>query len=364
VINGIGDTTATTTTNASGNYAFAGLTPGVEYQVQFVPLTGYSFTTKDAAAATDATDSDADLVTGKTQVVKLASGENNPTLDAGLTPDCRPVTFDFSGGSATDGTDGNSRTYTDALTGVSVTARAFSQSKLADNTPTNTWQTAWLGAYRGGLGVTDSSEGTGSGNTHTVDNVGRNNYVVLQFSQNVKLDQAYLGYVVNDSDMKVWIGNSASTITTMDNSVLSSMSFSEVNTTTLSSARWADLNAGGVTGNVVIIAADTTDTSPEDYFKVDQVSVCAPDYCLPVAKASIGDFVWEDKNYNGVQDGGESGIANVTVKLLNSANTVLATTTTDSSTWVLPPLLLYVERSPTTSALRATRRPSASNWAV
>jgi len=190
VINGIGDTTATTTTNASGNYAFAGLTPGVEYQVQFVPLTGYSFTTKDAAAATDATDSDADLVTGKTQVVKLASGENNPTLDAGLTPDCRPVTFDFSGGSATDGTDGNSRTYTDALTGVSVTARAFSQSKLADNTPTNTWQTAWLGAYRGGLGVTDSSEGTGSGNTHTVDNVGRNNYVVLQFSQNVKLDQA------------------------------------------------------------------------------------------------------------------------------------------------------------------------------
>jgi hypothetical protein len=97
--------------------------------VQFVPLTGYSFTTKDAAAATDATDSDADLVTGKTQVVKLASGENNPTLDAGLTPDCRPVTFDFSGSSATDGTDGNSRTYTDALTGVSVTARAFSQSK-------------------------------------------------------------------------------------------------------------------------------------------------------------------------------------------------------------------------------------------
>jgi hypothetical protein len=66
---------------------------------------------------------------GKTQVVTLASGENNPTLDAGLTPDCRPVTFDFSGSSATDGTDGNTRTYTDALTGVSVTASAFSQTK-------------------------------------------------------------------------------------------------------------------------------------------------------------------------------------------------------------------------------------------
>jgi hypothetical protein len=233
-------------------------------------------------------------------VVTLSSGENNPTLDAGLTPVCRPVTFDFSGSSATDGCDGNTRTYTDALTGVSVTASAFSQTK-----GTNTWQDAWLGAYSGGLGVTDSSEGSGSGNTHTVDNVGRNNYVVLQFSQSVKLDQAYLGYVVNDSDMQVWIGNSATSITSMNNSVLTSMSFSEVNTTTLSTARWADLNAGGVTGNVVIIAADTTDTSPEDYFKVEKVAVCAPDCGPPVAKASIGNLVWEDKNYNGLQDGGE-----------------------------------------------------------
>jgi serine-aspartate repeat-containing protein C/D/E len=330
VINGIGDTSTPTTTNASGNYEFTGLTPGVQYQVQFTSLPGYSFTTANAGSD-DTLDSDAQptgVDKAKTQVVTLTSGQNNPTLDAGLTPDCRPVTFDFSGSSATDGTDGNTRTYTDALTGVSVTASALSQTK-----GTNSWQDAWLGAYSGGLGVTDSSEGSGSGNTHTVDNVGRNNYVVLQFSQNVKLDQAYLGYVVNDSDMQVWIGNWATPVTSVNaSSVLSSMSFSEVNTTTLSSARWADLNAGGVTGNVVIIAADTTDTSPEDYFKVDKVAVCAPDCGPPVAKASIGDFVWEDKNYNGVQDGGdEKGIANVTVKLLNSANTVLATTTTDST---------------------------------
>ncbi|HAM23849.1 MAG TPA: hypothetical protein DCQ04_16600, partial [Actinobacteria bacterium] len=321
----------TTTTNASGNYAFVDLTPGVEYQVQFVPLSGYSFTTANAGG-NDTLDSDAQPTAGpdfgKTQVVTLSSGENNPTLDAGLTPVCRPVTFDFSGSSATDGCDGNTRTYTDALTGVSVTASAFSQTK-----GTNTWQDAWLGAYSGGLGVTDSSEGSGSGNTHTVDNVGRNNYVVLQFSQSVKLDQAYLGYVVNDSDMQVWIGNSDTSITSMSNSVLSSMSFSEVNTTTLSSARWADLNAGGVTGNVVIIAADTTDTSPEDYFKVDKVAVCAPDCGPPVAKASLGNLVWEDKNYNGVQDGGdEKGIANVTVKLLNSAGTVVLATTTTNDT--------------------------------
>ena len=315
---------ASQTTDANGNYLFSALTPG-SYAVQFGTLSGYSFTTKDAGG-NDATDSDADATTGKTIYTTLESGEVDRTWDAGLTPLCREVTFDFSGNSSTDGGDGNSRSYTDALSGVSVTARAFSQDKGSNN-----WQAAYLGAYGGGLGVTDSSEGDGSGNAHTIDNVGRNNYVVLQFSQSVELDKAFLGYVVGDSDMQVWIGNSASTITTMNNTVLASMGFSEVNTTTLTTARWADLNAGGVKGNVIIIAADTTDTTPEDYFKLQQLAVCAPDNGVPVAKASIGNFVWEDKNFNGLQDAGEAGVANVTVKLLSSAGAVVSTTTTDAS---------------------------------
>ncbi|NDY94015.1 SdrD B-like domain-containing protein, partial [Ideonella livida] len=50
-----------------------------------------------------------------------------------------------------------------------------------------------------------------------------------------------------------------------------------------------------------------------------------------VNTAKVGDRVWEDKNFNGVQDAGESGISGVTVKLLNSAGGVVATTTTNSS---------------------------------
>ena len=46
-------------------------------------------------------------------------------------------------------------------------------------------------------------------------------------------------------------------------------------------------------------------------------------------KASIGNFVWEDANANGVQDAGEKGIAGVTVKLLNSGGSVLASVITD-----------------------------------
>jgi uncharacterized surface anchored protein len=41
--------------------------------------------------------------------------------------------------------------------------------------------------------------------------------------------------------------------------------------------------------------------------------------------------VWLDKNANGVQDAGEAGLAGVTVKLLNSAGSVVATTTTDAN---------------------------------
>ncbi len=47
--------------------------------------------------------------------------------------------------------------------------------------------------------------------------------------------------------------------------------------------------------------------------------------------ASIGNFVWNDLNANGVQDSGEPGIQGVTVNLLNASNVVVGTTATDSS---------------------------------
>ncbi|WP_160396340.1 SdrD B-like domain-containing protein [Paenibacillus sp. MMS18-CY102] len=51
-------------------------------------------------------------------------------------------------------------------------------------------------------------------------------------------------------------------------------------------------------------------------------------YVQPV---SIGDYVWEDLNDNGVQNAGEPAVSGVTVKLLNSSDTVLATTATDAT---------------------------------
>ncbi|TRU20071.1 MAG: serine protease, partial [Microcystis aeruginosa Ma_SC_T_19800800_S464] len=46
---------------------------------------------------------------------------------------------------------------------------------------------------------------------------------------------------------------------------------------------------------------------------------------------TIGDFVWLDANADGIQNPGELGIANVTVKLYDNANTLIATATTDAT---------------------------------
>ena len=46
---------------------------------------------------------------------------------------------------------------------------------------------------------------------------------------------------------------------------------------------------------------------------------------------SIGDFVWNDANKNGIQDAGEAGIPGVTVRLYDGANNLLATTTTSGT---------------------------------
>lgn len=53
---------------------------------------------------------------------------------------------------------------------------------------------------------------------------------------------------------------------------------------------------------------------------------------VPVAQlGSIGDFVWQDTNGNGIQENGEAGIPNFGVSLLDSAGNLLQTTTTDAT---------------------------------
>jgi hypothetical protein len=67
-----------------GYYQFTGLAAG-DYQVKFIAPSGQWFTTQDANGnSQDAEDSDANQADGLSQVVTLAAGQSNQTIDAGL----------------------------------------------------------------------------------------------------------------------------------------------------------------------------------------------------------------------------------------------------------------------------------------
>ncbi len=88
---------ATTATDVSGTYRFAGLDPG-DYAVEFELPAGRQFTSQNQGDD-DAVDSDANPTTGRTEVLTLAAGEEM-TADAGMS--VSEVTLASVGGSVTN----------------------------------------------------------------------------------------------------------------------------------------------------------------------------------------------------------------------------------------------------------------------
>ena len=70
--------------------------------------------------------------------------------------------------------------------------------------------------------------------------------------------------------------------------------------------------------NIILTNTGTVATSPNNNFSV-------------VIPSSISGTVFLDQNSNGTQDAGDTALTGVTMQLLNASNTVVATTTTDSS---------------------------------
>lgn len=181
------------------------------------------------------------------------------------------LTFDLQGHSKTYGHAGNIRTFDSGP--VSVNASAFSRK-----TSTGAWSEAYLGSYSGGLGVTNNGEGYGDYGSHRLDNRGRHEYILFEFSQEVAIDRALLASVVDDSDVSIWIGNVPDAYNnhqTLSDAFLAGLDHQEDNLTNSQYTRWADLNDGEVYGNVLVIAAWTGDHTPEDQFKVKHLEICA-----------------------------------------------------------------------------------------
>ena len=119
--------------------------------------------------------------------------------------------------------------------------------------------------------MTDGSEGSGGNNSHTVDNYGRDNFVLFEFSAPVKIDRAFLNYIGDDSDISVWIGSKVNPYNnhlTLSDALLATLA-AETNTSSATSTRWADINGSGSVGNVLVIATKVGDSN--DSFKLNKL---------------------------------------------------------------------------------------------
>ncbi len=102
--------------------------------------------------------------------------------------------------------------------------------------------------------------------------------------------------------------------------------------------------AGGAVGNVGQITADDgddQDSDPDSGTDQDDFGDGLEDddedeaFVDVLVNGSIGDFVWEDTNGNGIQDGGEQGVANVELVLFNSNGFEVSRVFTDNSGFYL-----------------------------
>ena len=207
----------------------------------------------------------AQLITKRSKTVTDEGGAVS-TIDPETETVCSDGHINFTtGGSSTSDTWGNIRTY--SASGTSVRARAWERTKGTGGV----WQTAYLGQYgSAGLGVTDRVEG-GADPAHKVDNNGRLNYIVFAFNNPVSIDTVQLRSVTTDSDITIYVGtvaNAYTTSPTLSDALLAGF-YSETNSTSSSSERDADVNAGNVVGNVLVVAARIDHEN--DYFKVSDV---------------------------------------------------------------------------------------------
>jgi protocatechuate 3,4-dioxygenase beta subunit len=267
--NAVGTVIATTTTNATGNYLFTGLLAG-NYTVVFPASISGAIATTANVGADDNVDSDANQTTGETGTITLGVGQNITNVDAGYCPTTLAlgdrVYYDLNNNGVRDATE----------VGIEGLTVNLYKDNNNDNIPD---------------GPSIASTLTNATGNYRFDNLVPGNYIVgvtppvgYSSSTNAAIDPD------NDVDL-------------------------DDNGTNLVGAEWRGL-AITITGGAEPLETGNYNNTYDFGF---------------YPTASIGDFVWNDLNGNGVQDAGEPGIGGVTVNLLNAAGTVIATTITNAS---------------------------------
>ncbi|MFM9438225.1 serine-aspartate repeat-containing protein C/D/E [Janthinobacterium sp. CG_23.3] len=351
------------TTDANGNYLFTNLVPG-SYSVQFDKASlpaGYVITGRDVGAD-DAADSDANQADGRTAQTVLESGESERSLDMGVqAPDAHigdRVWLDANANGVQDageaGIAGVTVQLKNALGGVVGSTTTDATGNYHFDVAAGTYSVA----VKAPSGYFTSPRDAGANDAADSDIDGAGNtaqFAVAAGETNNTLDAGlYQKAQIGD---RVWgdcngngvqdTGESGVACVTVN--LLNSAGAVVASATTDSYGKYLFTNLTPGVYSVAFVApagykftaqdvgSDSADSDANALGKTIQTELSSGeidrswDAGLVRQTASIGDKVWEDKNFNGVQDAGESGIGGVTVKLLNAYNQVLGTTTTNAS---------------------------------
>ncbi|WP_347250248.1 SdrD B-like domain-containing protein, partial [Zoogloea sp.] len=345
-----GNLVQTTTTDAAGKYSFT-VNPG-SYFVTVVAPAGYAPTEPDVGAD-DAIDSDVNGA-GQSAIVTVAANETNNSIDAGLYRTAEignRVWLDVNGNGIQDageaGVQGVQVRLLDA-NGNAVDGPIATDangnylfSGLKPGTYSLAFDEATLPAgYRfttrdAGADGVDSDVNPLDGTTiQTVLVSGESD---LTWDAGIVAEPGTISGTVTEDVDNDDTGDTPIAGVTVE---LKDSTGTVVQTTT------TDANGNYTFNNVPTGTYTVVETNKPGYTDVGDVDGGNPNVItviLPPGSSStgndfvderpatLGDRVWEDKNANGVQDAGESGIAGVTVQLKDAGGNVVQSTTTDAN---------------------------------
>ncbi|WP_338760990.1 SdrD B-like domain-containing protein [Massilia sp. METH4] len=350
-----GDKVASTTTDAQGNYTFT--TAAGNYTVQVAKPAGYTFTGQDAGT-NDAVDSDVDA-TGTSALFTVRAGATTDPADAGVYRAAslgNKVWFDCDGDGIQDagesGIQGARVTLLDAA-GKAIAATTsdanglYAFTGLKPGTYSVQFDTSALPA---GYVVTKQNAGSDDARDSDIDASGRSQQVTLVSGENNTSVDAGVAQAATIGD-RVWLDSDADGAQDSGEAGVANVLMTlrdaggdVVATTRTDAYGYYKFFAAAGTYSVSMQTPDgyavtrqyatwsSSDSNADARGNLGSVTVGAGDVVKSLdaglVQAAIRSTVWEDSDFDGVQDAGECGIGGVTVKLYDANHVLKATTVT------------------------------------
>jgi hypothetical protein len=361
-------------TNGVGFYQFTNLIPGT-YKVMFVNPNPTKYTLTTANAGTDdAQDSDPTAAMLMTQTTVLGSGDNDPTLDAGFFAKSKVGDFvwtDTNGNGVQDAGEPGIGGVTVTLTGTDNQGNLVTLTTMTAGNGMYMFNDVVPGTYKvtfttptGGYVATPADQGGSDATDSDAGPMGMTPiFTVTSGDTLLTYDAGY--YIPASIGNFTWIDSNADGDQDSGEAPLPGVvvvltgttgSGQSVNLTMLTDANGMYLFTGLQPGTYKLTfdtpiggyvsttpndpqANDTNDSDADPAMggmTVTEVLTSGENNLTYDAGyyqlASIGDFVWNDLDADGIQDSGEPGIVGATVTLTGTdgqGNPVTMTTTTD-----------------------------------